>query len=184
MAEIAEKQRLSDVAFADIEEASATRDAALAMLRHLTTIARPRDAAATLLVAVAHVASRPWLRGALRVRISAASETSIELELVEDIGGGIRTPMFKRPAGVALSELVAALPHLPLRPLRKVRQTDDTLVLGAPLRGRRGSVEPPPPSIPAPPPTGVPDIPRPPAVPREGDDGEVGEAVKEVDDGW
>lgn len=179
MASIAEKQRLSDVAFADIEEACSTRDDALAMLRHLVTIARPRDASATLLVAVAHVASRPWLRGALRVRLRAASESSIDLEIVEDLGKGVRIPFFERAAGVALSELVTALPHLHLRPLRKVRQDDETLVLGVPLRGRRGSLEPPPPSQPAPPSSDVPPaIPKAAAVPKDPKDGE------EVDEGW
>lgn len=171
MPPLADKQRLADVSFADIEEASATRNDALKMLAHLVAIARPKSGAATLLVATAHLASAAWLRGALRARFRVDGATTV-YELVEDLGGGHRVPLFHASVDVGLDELFAVLPHLPLRPLRLVRQAEDALVLGVSLRGSRDSIEPPPPSVmpPAIRPTPVPD-PEPPAA-------------EEIDESW
>lgn len=180
-----EKRRVAEISFGDIEEVCTSREGALSLLSHVAKIARPNDGVPTLLFALAHLATRPFLRGGLRARFRAEG-AKMRLELVEDLGDGQRAPFWSGTLDAPLTELSGAVPHIrkSLHPLRLVRERADVMVFGVALRGRRASINPPAPSENPPPASASSQqldvIPPAPAVPSD----EVPPLEDEVDGGW
>ncbi|MCC6644435.1 MAG: hypothetical protein IT374_02550 [Polyangiaceae bacterium] len=136
------RQRTSDVTFQDIEEACATRDAAVALLDHYARVARPGESVASLLLLAAPLATRPWIRGPVRVRLTEAGD-AIRVDVSEHLDAASKAVTWSGVIGAPIRELVDVLPHLgsQLAPLRVLAQRDDALVLG--MRGVRASLPPP-----------------------------------------
>ncbi len=136
------RERASDVTFQDIEEACATRDGATALLEHYATIARAGESVASLLVLASHLATRPWMRGPVRVRLTADGD-GMRVEVSEHLDATSKAVTWTGRLGAPITELVDVVPHVAaqLAPLRLLAQRHDALVLGH--RGVTASLPPP-----------------------------------------
>ena len=170
------RQRTSDVTFQDIEEACATRDGATALLDHYATIARPGESVSSFLVLASHLATRPWMRGPVRVRMTAEGD-GMRVDVSEHIDSATKVVTWSGRIGAPIREILDVIPHVAaqLAPLRVIAQRHDALVLGK--RGVAASLPPPPDdALPDTRPAGsqpISDLPS----------GAV-ESVDELDEGW
>lgn len=170
------RHRASDVTFQDIEDACATRDGAVALLEHYATIAREGESVASLLVLASHLASRPWMRGPVRVRLTADG-AGMRVDVSEHLDAATKVVTWSGRLAAPIRELIDVVPHVAsqLAPLRLLAQRPDALVLGQ--RGVAASLPPPPDdALPDTRPAGslpISDLPA----------GEAG-AVDALDEGW
>lgn len=169
------RQRASDVTFQDMEESCATRDDAVALLEHYASIARPNEGISSFLVLAAHLATRPWMRGPVRVRITADGDR-MNVEISEHIDAATKVTAWAGLLGAPIRELMDMLPHAApqLAPLKILAQRPDAIVLGK--RGVGASLPPPPDdALPDTRPAGSMPISELPATDGPGD---------ELDEGW
>lgn len=113
------------------------------LLTHLARIAKPKEGAAKILVAISRMATTAceWFEGKLYVVVDAMSGAS-EIAISSDLGGGVRELVFPRLlVGVELEELVNAVRTAPrlVTPL-KFRIRGDRMIL---KRDVDGTVAPP-----------------------------------------
>lgn len=137
------RQRASDVTFQDMEEACASRDGATALLDHYASIARPSEGITSFLVLAAHLATRPWMHGPVRVRVTAQGD-GMRVEISEHVDAAVKVVTWSGALGAPIRELFDVLPHaaVQLAPLKILAQRPDALVLGK--RGVTASLPPPP----------------------------------------
>jgi hypothetical protein len=127
------------------EDAARSQEGLQALLARCAQIARPEDGCPKILMALARVASQPWLEAELRVELSG-DEATTTLALVYDHGFGIRERMMPSVLlSAGFDEFQRAIRLAPrlIEPL-DVREEEGTLVLTRPTRVESA---PPPPIV-------------------------------------
>jgi hypothetical protein len=136
-------QRCVDLNEDHIDEALVSVDAMRRLLEHLARIAKPKEGAAKILVAISRIATTAceWLEGALHVEVDELIG-STEVAVMSDLGGGVRELIFPRLLlDVSHDELVRAVKLAPrlITPLN-FRVRGERMIL---KRNAGGTVAPP-----------------------------------------
>ncbi len=127
--------RCLELTDADLERAVGSSAETKALLKHLTSIARPNDGAPKILLLFARMAAGTcdWLDGELRLEITGDATTTA-IEVMTELGGGMRERLL--PAinfKVPFSEFARALERVPhmVQPLLVQAKDPNRLVLSA-----------------------------------------------------
>lgn len=136
-------QRCVDLNEDHIDEALVSVEAMRRLLEHLARIAKPKEGAAKILVAISRIATTAceWLEGALHVEVDELIGTT-EIAVMSDLGGGVRELIFPRLLlDVPHDELVRAVKLAPrlITPLN-FRVRGERMIL---KRNAGGTVAPP-----------------------------------------
>lgn len=120
------------------------RDKTLALIEHMTLVAKPGRGAPKILIVLAHMAVRDWLDGELRVKLIGDSTVSV-LELFVDSGVSSERLLGPLKIEVPLPEFITAVKQHPqvIAPLRVEGKIEDRrLILKTTPELRRRTVPP------------------------------------------
>ena len=95
MSDLARIKRCLDISADDIAAAVTSRDGVRALLQHASSVSRPDEGGARVLIVFARMAegSGDWLDGPLRVEVGGDDEVCV-IETFMEIGGGLRERVF------------------------------------------------------------------------------------------
>lgn len=148
MTDFSRIKRGIDLSEPDVVSAIESRETTKELLTHFSTIARPNEGVAKVLLVFARMATQAcdWLDGDLRVELVGDGDVTI-IEVLSELGAGIREREFPPIVlNVPLAEFTRAVervPHL-IEPLMIQAKSAKRVVLSATFEVRRSSLPPAP----------------------------------------